>query len=557
MAIVALSYCAGPHAKAATDVSIDFFYDNLGDDGNWIEVGDYGYCWQPNVAVSDRSWRPYADGYWAYTDVGWTWVSYENFGWATYHYGRWARLRGTGWVWVPGTEWGPAWVSWRTGGDHVGWAPLPPRYEGGEPVYEGRPITSRVDIEFDIGPECYNFVDVRYIGEPVLRRRIVDSRENITYIDNTVNVTNITYNNSVVYNYGPDYNRLSAYSTREIPRLQLQREQNVDLGAAARSNAMTKVQGNQLMIAAPVKLERSAETVAPKIVKTKIEKANVETGWSGIDQKRRADLQAKFKTENPKEIAPPRVQPVRPDELKKAATALQASPAPGVSPASGDMAGQGKLTREQMKQQAEAQAAARKAQMQQENDAKKAAQSQQAEQLKQQTETKKAERDQQAKQAQEAALARKAQMGQATDAKRAAQSQQAEQLKQQADTKRAEREQQVKQAEDAAAGRRVQMQQENESRRAAQIEQMKQAQEAANARKVQMQQENDARRGAQAEQLQQQAEARRAAREQQAQKVQQMQQAAPQQPEGNPGQKQDKKPKKGQTPPAQTPAPEQ
>ncbi|MDQ6938631.1 MAG: hypothetical protein M3119_00570, partial [Verrucomicrobiota bacterium] len=423
VAIVALSYCAAPHAKAATDVSIDFFYDNLGDDGNWVEVGDYGYCWQPNVAVSDRSWRPYADGYWAYTNVGWTWVSYENFGWATYHYGRWARLRSLGWVWVPGTEWGPAWVSWRTGGDHVGWAPLPPRYEGGEPVYEGRPITGRVDIEFDIGPEYYNFVDVRYIGEPVLRRRIVDPRENITYINNTVNVTNITYNNSVVYNYGPDYNRLSAYSTRQIPRLQLQREENVDLRAAARSNAMTKVEGNQLMIAAPVRFERPAQTVAPKVLKTKVEKPNLETGWSGIDQKRHAELQAKFKTENPKEIAPPRVQPVRPDELKKAAAALQASPAPGISPATGDTAGQEKLTREQMKQRAETQAAARKAQMQQENDAKKAAQSQQAEQMKQQAETKKAERDQQTKQAQEAGLARKAQMQQENDAKKAAQSQ--------------------------------------------------------------------------------------------------------------------------------------
>ena len=74
-----------------------------------------------------RNWRPYADGYWAYTDVGWTWVSNEDFGWATYHYGRWARLRDHGWVWVPGREWGPAWVSWRTGGDYVGWAPLPPR----------------------------------------------------------------------------------------------------------------------------------------------------------------------------------------------------------------------------------------------------------------------------------------------------------------------------------------------------------------------------------------------------------------------------------------------
>jgi hypothetical protein len=36
-------------------------------------------------------------------------------------------LGGRGWGWVPGTMWGPAWVSWRSGGGYAGWAPLPPR----------------------------------------------------------------------------------------------------------------------------------------------------------------------------------------------------------------------------------------------------------------------------------------------------------------------------------------------------------------------------------------------------------------------------------------------
>jgi len=226
LALLAL-FVPSARKAAAAEVSIDFFYSNLSG-GSWIEAGDYGYCWQPDVAVDNRDWRPYADGYWAYTDVGWTWVSYEDFGWATYHYGRWSRLRNHGWVWVPGYEWGPAWVSWRTGGDYVGWAPLPPRrygggYARGEVVYEGRAIGSSVDIEFDIGPAYYNFVDVRYIGAPVLREHIYASTQNITYINRTVNVTNITYNDNRIYNYGPDYNRLSAYSTRPIQRLTLQR----------------------------------------------------------------------------------------------------------------------------------------------------------------------------------------------------------------------------------------------------------------------------------------------------------------------------------------------
>jgi hypothetical protein len=90
LTMVGLLIPFGQRAQAEPEVSLDFFYDNLSPYGNWIDVGDYGYCFQPNVAVSSSDWRPYSDGYWAYTNVGWTWVSYEDFGWATYHYGRWS-----------------------------------------------------------------------------------------------------------------------------------------------------------------------------------------------------------------------------------------------------------------------------------------------------------------------------------------------------------------------------------------------------------------------------------------------------------------------------------
>ncbi|MGI8820671.1 MAG: DUF6600 domain-containing protein [Chthoniobacterales bacterium] len=328
LAIFALLLPGSRKAEARTDVSIDFFYDNLGSDGNWIEAGDYGYCWQPSVAVSNRDWRPYADGYWAYTDVGWTWVSYEDFGWATYHYGRWARLRGRGWVWVPGYEWGPAWVSWRTGGNYVGWAPLPPRYArgGGEPIYEGRAINGRVDVEFNIGPSYYNFVDIRYIGEPVLRDRLYAPSQNITYVNQTVNVTNITYNNSTVYNYGPDYNRLSAYSTRPIQRLNLQRQTDVDYGAAGRTGGFTKVQGNQLLVAAPNVMQRPEHRIAPPVVKEKIASPDFETGWSGVtDPQARAKLEQKMKTEDGKIVPPPQMTPAHPAALSAASPAA-ASP---------------------------------------------------------------------------------------------------------------------------------------------------------------------------------------------------------------------------------------
>jgi hypothetical protein len=304
------------------DVSINLFYDNL-NGGNWYEMADYGYVWQPDAATNP-DWRPYTDGYWAYTDVGWTWVSYEDFGWATYHYGRWIRLEDYGWCWVPGYEWGPAWVSWRTGGDYIGWAPLPPT-GGGEIVYESRPIGGHVDVEFGIGPAYYNFIDIRFIGEPVLIGHYYPYTQNVVYINNTVNVTNITYNNSIVYNYGPDYAVLSRYSTRPIQRLKLERT-NIDPLQAVKGGNVTKVQGDKLVLAAPLKVQKPATRVAPKAIKAKISQPKIEKGWANIaDPGTKAKLEQKLKTENPKNVPPPTIQP-------KAATAnVSPLPSPGAS----------------------------------------------------------------------------------------------------------------------------------------------------------------------------------------------------------------------------------
>ncbi len=312
MTMAALLLPLAPRVQAEAEVTLNFFYDNLSPYGSWIDVGDYGYCFQPAVAADNPDWRPYADGYWAYTDAGWTWVSYEDFGWATYHYGRWADLADYGWVWVPGYEWAPAWVSWRTGGDYVGWAPLPPVDNR---VYEGRAITGPVDVEFGIGPLYYNFVDIRYIGEPVLRGRIFAPARNVTIINQTVNVTNITYKNSTVYNYGPNYNRLNQYSTRPIQRLNLQRETGIGAnpGQVQKGTNFNRVSGNQLMVVAP-KIQKSPERIAPKQVKAKVAKPTIEEGWQGVAN--RQQLQAEMKKENAKNVPPPSFKPQNPGKQK-------------------------------------------------------------------------------------------------------------------------------------------------------------------------------------------------------------------------------------------------
>ncbi|MEP7071384.1 MAG: DUF6600 domain-containing protein [Verrucomicrobiota bacterium] len=307
LAIVALFLPAVPTVRGE-DVSLNFFYENL-NGGNWYEVADYGYVWQPEAA-GNTNWRPYTDGYWAYTDQGWTWVSYEDFGWATYHYGRWANLDDYGWCWVPGYEWGPSWVSWRTGGDYIGWAPLPPARPREEVGYDTRPITPQVDVQFGIGPAYYNFVDLRYIGEPVLRERIIPYAQNVTYIQRTVNVTNITYNNSIVYNYGPDFATVSRYSTRPIPRLTIQRE-TINPMQAVRSGNVTKVQGDRLLLAAPQRIERAqGRQLAPTKVKAKIAQPKFEKGWAGVkNQAEKQRLEQQFKTENAKNVPEPDLRP--------------------------------------------------------------------------------------------------------------------------------------------------------------------------------------------------------------------------------------------------------
>src|SRR5262245_32967774 len=130
---------------AGTNVdSIDVFYNYLAPYGRWFTLGSYGLVWSPTVVGSD--WSPYANGYWTYTDKGWTWESDDPWGWATCHYGRWLLDATYGWVWIPGTVWGPGWVIWRTGRGYIGWAPQPPE----------------APIQVDVPVSCYSFVEQEY-----------------------------------------------------------------------------------------------------------------------------------------------------------------------------------------------------------------------------------------------------------------------------------------------------------------------------------------------------------------------------------------------------------
>jgi hypothetical protein len=275
----------------------DVFYDRLSSDGHWFNDDDYGYVWQPNVAVSSSSWRPYADGHWVWTDRGWFWQSNENFGWATYHYGRWTNVDGVGWVWVPGRQWAPSWVSWRhtDNDDYVGWAPLPA--ESTFNVSVG--VHPWADTYYDIGPAAYAFIRIGDFGRPSYSQNFVPAQESLGFYSRTTNITNITYNNNVIISNGPQFERVSQLVNQQggqpLPTYKINYAAQTQANAAFKTSA----QGNQLNVLAPPPTLRASATVKPQVARD-LGRTQVDRGWKNVPE-----AQAKTIRQQSAQLAPP------------------------------------------------------------------------------------------------------------------------------------------------------------------------------------------------------------------------------------------------------------
>lgn len=147
--------CASRSVARPVVLDIHDFESDLAPYGDWIPTVDQGRVWAPHGVPA--TWRPYSRGRWVSTSFGWTWVSDWPWGWATFHYGRWMHLSPYGWVWIPDTVWGPAWVAWRTSGDWIGWAPLPPVATCG---LSGTLTVTTAQIDLWILPSWWLFVSV-------------------------------------------------------------------------------------------------------------------------------------------------------------------------------------------------------------------------------------------------------------------------------------------------------------------------------------------------------------------------------------------------------------
>src|ERR1700730_2769530 len=304
-------------AAESNNANYDAFYTKLsGDEGNWVEAGNYGYCFRPRVSAD---WRPYRDGHWVWSDRGWYWDSNERFAWATYHYGRWANIDGTGWCWIPGNRWAPAWVSWRHSDENVGWAPLPPEGE----YSAQKPHSSWTDSYYDVGPTAYVFISYSHWHEPSYANYIEPAERNVQIISETKNVTNIVTNNNVINNFGPPVQTVVAKTNQNIQQVKI--ALNPTTGNQA--NYGQTLNGNQLnVVAPPATLQAQATQLPP--VQTRVANPRVNKGWQGVNSQDAEKLKRTIAEQNP----PPKNLPSpTPFVSQQTGSREQVTGTPGVS----------------------------------------------------------------------------------------------------------------------------------------------------------------------------------------------------------------------------------
>ncbi|HEY6127629.1 MAG TPA: DUF6600 domain-containing protein [Candidatus Acidoferrum sp.] len=214
------------HSEAAQYVSDDAVgYEDLDEYGGWRPVPEYGTVWFPRGVAAD--WAPYRYGHWAWISPwGWTWVDDAPWGFAPFHYGRWVVVGGV-WGWVPAPPrprvvtvayvrpvYAPALVAW-VGGPRFGvgvavggaaagvaWFPLGPR---------------------DVYTPSYH-VSERYVERVNVSNTVIVNRTQVTnvynnvYVNKTVNVTNVTYQNQRANNAVTATSQASFTSAQPVGR---------------------------------------------------------------------------------------------------------------------------------------------------------------------------------------------------------------------------------------------------------------------------------------------------------------------------------------------------
>ena len=235
------------HNYNQPQITYQQFYNDLSPYGDWVNYGEYGYVWVPYQS----NFRPYyTNGYWVYTDYGWTWVSNYNWGWAPFHYGRWIDDMRYGWMWVPGYEWAPAWVTWRGGGEYYGWAPLAPGMD--------------VDINVRSIPYYdWTFVPRNYINSRRVYDYTINPSRNYVIINNTTIINNYTIFNNQNGGRRPAYN--PGPPVREVEQSTGSRIRRYNVVTASRPEP-TQVSNSAIRVFRPAVNQQSTNNARPQRV---------------------------------------------------------------------------------------------------------------------------------------------------------------------------------------------------------------------------------------------------------------------------------------------------
>jgi hypothetical protein len=236
-------YSSGPQGYGPNE-DTSYFYSRLSSYGDWVDYNPYGYVWVPRHM--GYNWRPYSDGHWVWTDYGWTWISDEEWGDICFHYGRWGMDNDIGWYWVPGTEWGPAWVTWRSNDQYLGWAPIPP----GVHFRAGINFNSQA---FDIPFNFWIFIQGSHFQDREINPYVLPYERNRTIVNYTTIHTNIYMQNDRIVNEGITPEQVRRFTGRNVPKYGVQN---------APQPGRTRVVGQQVQIFRPT--IRQNEAARPK-----------------------------------------------------------------------------------------------------------------------------------------------------------------------------------------------------------------------------------------------------------------------------------------------------
>jgi hypothetical protein len=281
-----LAFLAPRPASATWSVSISYFHQELAPYGRWVSTAAYGEVWCPTVAAA--GWQPYLDGEWAYTDYGWTWVSYDPFGADPFHYGTWVWIDSYGWSWVPGFVWGPAWVTWAYTDSYIGWACLPPSFDITVAGYAGSPIV--------VPQNQYVFVPVNsFVGTTVSSVR-VPVQQNAGILTRAHKVTHFSVSGGIVRASDPPPSFVQRVTGKTLHRTSLS-SQKLRVTTIAAGGV---VSGKRVRIVAPAH-ERAVAATREKPSNPKVARRAAPSGKSTREATARSDVTSRRPTRAVKE----------------------------------------------------------------------------------------------------------------------------------------------------------------------------------------------------------------------------------------------------------------